>query len=372
MDEDRTPAPSTPMPLCTSCGVIGTTQADTCPHCGSEHPRPIPRVPRPIRHAWVAVRCSFQCRSCHFLSPLDEFDVDGSVECAQCGQSQRFDVQAWNDALDHAHALADLAYPQPQGRYLHPDIWIETPFPDIGRTEVFDEHRQSGTETRDGVTIERSLFIEVGPGHPICRACKRALDVEIDPQGQTRTRCSGCGNSASYELPPGGDQFTDALVGIVGEAHRSDQRRARMESSAGGPIALKCPECAGALPATRERVLTCTYCGTASLIPAQARTRDAGQVLEPDVWWVAFRGPSPRRAALESPPIETVEGEKEGVALFGPPKPDTRLELGKPLGRRYWLQMVVDLGLPTIALIIAIILVVLFGLGFEAPQKAPR
>lgn len=352
------------MPLCPSCGVIGASQAEACPHCGTTYPRPVARIPRPSRHAWVAVRCSFQCRSCHFLSPLDEFDVDGSVECAQCGQSQRFDVEAWHDALEHAHAVGDLAFPQPQGRYLHPDVWIEPPFPAIGQTEVFAEHRQSGTETRDGVTIERSLFIEAGPGHPVCRACERAMDVDIDPGGETRARCSDCGTSTNYVLPPGGDRFTTALVGIVGEAHRSDQRRARLETSAGGPIALKCPECAGALPDTRERVLTCTYCGTASLIPAQARTRDAGQVLQPDVWWVAFRGPSRRRDALESPPIPAKDPEaKAEIKLFGPPRPDTRLELGKELGGVYWLQTALDLGLPTVALVVAIVLAGLLGVA---------
>lgn len=354
------------MPLCSACGVIGATELDACPHCGTDYPEHIARVPRDRRVAWVAVRCSFQCRSCHFLSPLDEFDVDGSVECAQCGQSQRFDVHAWTDALAHAHALGDLAYPQPQGRYLHPDIWIESPFLAIGRTECFAEHRQSGVETIDGVTVERSLFIEAGPGHPVCQACKTAMSVEVEPRGGgTNARCSGCGFSAGYSLPPGGDRFTDALVGIVGEAHRSDQLRARMESSAGGPVALKCPECGGALPATRERVLSCSYCGTASLIPAQARTRDAGQVLQPDVWWIAFRGPSSRRAELEFPPIQAQsEDDKKTVDIdmFGPPKPDTRLELGSTRGERYWLQTLIDFGLPTVALIIAIAIVLLFGL----------
>lgn len=354
------------MPVCAACGVIGVSQADACPNCGTEYPVPQVRVERDRRVAWVAVRCSFQCRSCHFLSPLDEFDIDGSVECAQCGTSQRFDVEAWVDALAHAHAVGDLAYPLPQGRLLHPDIWIESPYLAIGSSECFSEYRQSGTFDRDGITVQRSLFIEAGPGHPVCDKCGGLVAVEVDARG-THTRCTSCGTSASYELPSGGKRFAEGLVGIVGEAHRSDQRRATMESSAGGPVALKCPECGAALPATRERVHTCSYCGTVSLIPAQARTREAGQVLKPDVWWVGFQGPSAQREALESPPGQKFgsnKGEKKTIgALMGTPTPDTHLELGEPIPKRYLFQTLLNLGLPTIALIIAVVAYLLYSAG---------
>lgn len=362
------------MPICTACGVIGVTQDERCPQCSTDYPTPVTKVDRDPKHAWVAVRCSFQCRTCHFLSPLDEYDVDGSVECAQCGQAQRFDVGAWREALAHAHAVADLAFPQPQGRYLHPDVWIASPFLPVGHTTCFVEHRQSGTAELDGVTIQRSLFIEAGPGQPVCHTCSKVLDVRVDPGGTTVTSCTGCGTQAEYALPPDGQRWSEALTGIVGEAHRTDQQRARIETSAAGPVALKCPECAGALPATRERVLTCSYCGTASLIPAQARTRDAGQVLRPDVWWIAFRGPSAKRAQLErgeavldaSSHGASTAGEGDGKGkkidvsrMLGPPRPDTRLELGELQSRRYPLQIALDLGIPTAALLIAVIIAVL-------------
>lgn len=363
---ERILSPSPPMPLCTGCGVIGVSQADMCPNCERDYPTPMTRVARDRKVAWVAVRCSFQCRSCHFLSPLDEFDVDGSVECAQCGQAQRFDVDAWHEALAHAHALGDLAYPLPQGRYLHPDIWIESPYLAIGSTDCFAEHRQSSAFERDGMTIQRSLFIEAGPGQPVCADCRVALTVEVDARG-AHTRCEGCGATATYKLPGRGKSLAAGLVGIVGEAHRTDRLRAKMESSAGGPVALNCPDCGGSLPATRDRVLTCEYCGTASLIPAQARTRDAGQVLKPDVWWVAFRGHSAKREALEAP-THVIEQKKKGaqgveglVGLAQKPKPETHLELGDPRPGRYGFQLMLNLGLPTIALLIAVIVYLLVG-----------
>jgi hypothetical protein len=47
----------------------------------------------------------------------------------------------------------------------------------------------------------------------------------------------------------------------------------------------------------------------ASLIPARARLRDAGATLEPEIWWLAFRGPSAARHGVEHPPAWAPEAE---------------------------------------------------------------
>jgi len=349
---NRAPTRLPAMPLCSRCGVIAPAQLGACPVCGDPftssrgHVRPTPAF------TWVAVRCSFQCRSCQFLSPLDELDIDGSVECAHCGQSQRFDVNAWHEALAFAHAVGDLAYPLPEGRLSHPQVWIgdDNPFLAIGSTSVFAEHRQTSVQVTDGMTIHRSLFIEATPGHPICKPCRAPLELTID-RTSVQASCSGCGSQATYRLPNGATRYCGALAGVVGEAQRSDQRRARMETHAGGPVALKCGECGGALPTTRERVLQCAYCGTASLIPAQARTRDVGQVLTPDIWWVAFVGASAQRQALEEPPMPTPE---EKLAAMTKAKL-TDLELAAERPGRYAPQLLLNLALPGAALIVAII-----------------
>jgi hypothetical protein len=300
------------VPICPGCGIIAPGQATGCEVC--KKPFAHPRVVSPGAadgSYWVAVRCSFQCRSCSFLSPLDSLDLDGSVECGQCGMQQRFDVGAWTEALAFAHGVGDLAHPPPEGRHPHPWIWIggDNPHLRIGYTEAFGEHRQSSTTVENGVHVHRSLFLQASPGHPVCRRCDRPLAMTIEPAGRAVTRCDGCGETATYALPPESTRYAEALCALVCQEHRVDRKQARLETVAGGPIALRCPECGGALPATRDRVVQCAYCKTASLIPARARLRDAGTTLQPEIWWLAFRGPSAERHRVEHPPAWTKEGE---------------------------------------------------------------
>jgi hypothetical protein len=40
--------------------------------------------------------------------PLNHLDVDGGVLCGRCGLDQAFDVSAWQKALRHAHAVAEM------------------------------------------------------------------------------------------------------------------------------------------------------------------------------------------------------------------------------------------------------------------------
>lgn len=346
------------MPLCARCGVIAPAQLPSCPICGDDFPAPRVTVRPSPSQAWVAVRCSFQCRSCQFLSPLDELDIDGSVECAQCGQAQRFDVEAWHEALAFAHGVGDLAFPLPEGRLSHPAVWVgdDNPHLRVGHTEVFAEHRQSSVQVIDGVTVHRSLFIEAAPGHPTCEGCRAPMEVELRSTG-AEASCRQCGSRFGYQLPAGAERYCEGLAGVVADIHRSDQRRARLETTADGPVSLKCPECGGALPATRERLLKCGYCGTGSLIPAQARLRDAGQVLTPDIWWLAFRGPSKRREALEEPPAP--EKKKPKTKLEKARAGMTDLELAQEKPGRYVPQLLLNLLLPSAALAAAVVVYLL-------------
>ena len=126
-------------------------------------------APRLEAHGyWVAVRCTFQCRSCGFAAPLDQLDIDGSVECAYCGLCQRFEPSTWIEALEFAHAVGDLSGPEPEGRAPNPSLWIapDNPFRDVGETVTFSELRQSGSQMVDGMMVPRSLQIRVAPGFP--------------------------------------------------------------------------------------------------------------------------------------------------------------------------------------------------------------
>jgi DNA-directed RNA polymerase subunit RPC12/RpoP len=303
----------------------------------------------------VAVRASFQCRSCHFLSPLDELDIDGSVECAQCTMHQRFDVAAWTDALAFAHGVGDLGFPPPEGRAPNPHVWIgeDNPHIRLGYTDVFAEHRQSSTTVQAGVTVHRSLFIQASPGHPVCHKCGGALRISIMGE-RTNARCDECGEQPSHQLPPGARSYAAKLVGVVALAHRVDKPLALLDSH-GGTDTLKCGQCGGDLEPTRDRVVECRYCNATNLVPARARARDHGSPIKPEVWWLAFVGPSAARRALEAPALV-------GGALTSYFGGETHLEQAPKKDTLNFKQLALSLVLPTIALVLGYFIVVAFGL----------
>lgn len=336
-------------PICVKCGVVAPTQHPQCGLCGTAFT--YPRVHAPAASDgtfWAAVRCSFQCRSCHFLSPLNGLDMDGSVECAQCGMHQRFDVEAWREALAFSHGVADLAYPPPEGRHPHPHIWIgnDNPHAQIGYTEVFGEHRQSSTSVEGAITVHRSLFIQASPGHPTCKKCGRSVTASLSGH-DVETRCDSCGETAKYRLPQQATHYAPPIRGVVSNEERVDKPRARLETVAGGPVTLKCAECGGNLPATSQRVLECPYCKAACLIPSRALVRDPGEPIEPDIWWLAFTGRSDARTKIESPTLKEEGALKKlagGVKTYLVEAPK------KPV--RNTKQLLLALVLPSIAMLI--------------------
>lgn len=345
---------SSRVPICATCGVVAPIQLQTCPMCGEAFAHPRTESPDDER-IWVAVRCSFQCRSCHFLSPLDELDVDGSVECAQCAMHQRFDVEAWREALMFAHGVGDLAFPPPEGRHPHPHVWIgsDNPHIRIGYTEVFGEHRQSSTHVNMGLTVHRSLFIQGGPGYPVCNKCTGPLRITIKGD-RTNARCDGCGEQASYQLPHGAKQYCDTIDGVVALSHRMDKPLAKIDTH-GGTHTLKCGQCGGDLPVTKDRVVECAYCNATNLVPTRARARDPGAQIVPEVWWMAFRGPSQQRAAVEAP--ATIGG---GISKYV--GGETHLEQAQKKKGINFKQLLLSLVLPSLALVAGYLIFQMLGL----------
>ncbi len=370
VQQASSPSQQAEPPLCPRCGVIALSEHSECSLCKTPYGHP--RVGAPASSDgtyWVAVRCSFQCRSCSFLSPLDELDIDGSVECGQCGMHQRFDVSAWNDALAFAHEVGDLAFPPPEGRHPHPSIWIgeDNPHTSVGYTEHFAELRQSSTYVEAGVTQHRSLFIQATPGHPVCAKCAAPLATTIG-QGQTTGHCAQCGQTTHYAMPTDAHAYCKTLAGVVASNHSVDQKRARMDAVAGGPTALKCPECGAALHASRERVVQCGYCQASALIPTQARLRDADAPLVPEIWWMAFSGPSAKRHALEWPTLDD-DKEAEGETTEGDAKVNKLLKKKKTLDLapekpgKHMSQLALSWLLPLAALAIGFAITLLLGLA---------
>ncbi len=266
------------MPICASCGVIAPRMCQACSRCGAAFAsRPMTAPRHDAGGYWVGVRCTFQCRSCGFAAPLDQLDVDGSVECAYCGLRQKFEPSTWSEALEFAHAVGDLAGPEPEGRFPDPSVWIgpANPFRDIGETLTFSEFRQSGFEMTDGLTIPKSLQIQAAPGFPVCARCRTTLAVQAASDGRTTTTCSSCGDSATFTLPDRARSFGEALVAVVAQEHRVNRMNATvMAPSDAGVSALVCPNCGAPLTLHGgDRTIRCQFCSAFCRVPGQFLVR---------------------------------------------------------------------------------------------------
>lgn len=293
------------MPICGQCGVIAPRLCQACASCSANFAAPPLSAPRMDAGGyWVAVRCSFQCRSCGFAAPLDQLDIDGAVECAYCGLRQRFEPSTWTEALSFAHAVGDLAGPEAEGRHADPSVWIghSNPFRDVGETLAFSEFRESGMEMSDGMMIPKSLHIRAAPGFPVCLRCRRPFSVQVTPDGRTITSCASCGENGTYALPERARAYGAALLGVVAPEHRVDKVRAtEMLKEQGGVAGITCPTC-GAPLALRggERTIRCQFCSAYCRVPGSFLVRAGHDKIEPEIWWMRFGGPSAKRRELET------------------------------------------------------------------------
>lgn len=208
----------------------------------------------------------------------------------QCGSYQRLDDDVWPRALEFAHAVADLAGPQPEGRYAHPEVWIgdDNPHKKIGRTETFAEQKQERFQ------------IDVSPGHPICKTCKALEHVSVQ-QNVLTVRCARCQANGRFGTPPEITEMARGLVAVCAEAHRLDMRAVQVSGATAGLQALACPTCGANLPPVNQHTVECTYCHATAFVPPHGRVRGKGHLVRPIVFWVAFHGPSQARLSLARP-----------------------------------------------------------------------
>lgn len=285
------------------CGVVAPSEAQRCESC--QRPLAEVRVPAPDTApeiVWVAVRARFRCGACRFLAPLDQLDLDGGVECVQCGLRQRYDAEYWTEALTFAHAVGDLAGSS-EGRTPHPFVWIgsDNPYRDVGVARTFATESWSAD-------LERS--IDAAGGYPVCHGCHVPLETRSGPApGTLVAECGSCHERATYSLPSEASPRVPALIGVVADAHRLDRPAAR-EVEEAGAVALACPACGAPLVLKeRVRLQKCEFCRATCLAPKRVLAGAARGAPPPQVWWLLFRGPSKARAALESPPPSGQERE---------------------------------------------------------------
>jgi hypothetical protein len=251
---------------------------------------------------WVSFRCEFQCRACGNLSPLNYLDLDGSVRCLRCGLDQAFATSAWQRALEHAHAVGDLAG-SPEGRQPHPifSIASENPYRDTNTAT----DQQSGFAFQQGLQVPTTMRSTATLGQPSCTKCNVPLQAQRTGPGRIETRCTRCGEARSYALPAEASRVFPALVGVIAGEQRVDRPATRVASEVGdsGAVALSCPGCGASLSvAPGTRLATCEYCRTTSRVPDKTYYRAGGDAVQAETWWLAFDGPSATRKKLERDP----------------------------------------------------------------------
>src|SRR5262249_52321233 len=158
------------------------------------------------------------------VAPLDGLDADGAVECGLCGLRQRLEVSSWSSALEHAHAVGDLAGPDPEGRTPHPSLWIgsENTLATVGDQRTFEQ-------ATSGV-----LSLEASPGNPVCSKCAVPVMTSVTGPGAVATHCSRCGEGATYALGEAALGLGTGVVGAVAPEHRTDRPRARAFTNEAG------------------------------------------------------------------------------------------------------------------------------------------
>lgn len=239
----------------------------------------------------------------------------------RCGLEQAFAESSWQTAIDHAHAVGDLAG-SPEGR--NPSGWLsiaaENPFKAV-TTAV---HQQSGMVSERGMQVPTSLRTTAIVAEPKCVTCNVSLVFRSEGT-ELVSRCSRCSETRKYRLPPGARERFPGLVGVMTDEHRSDQLVTRVDDDRERPgaVALSCPSCGGALQvAPGERIVACGYCGASSRIPEKVYLRAGDPNLRPEPWWLAFDGPSRTRRRLERDPAIPREpgDEATDIQAVEPPK----------------------------------------------------
>lgn len=213
--------------------------------------------------AWVAIQCHFRCASCRQRSPLNHLDFDGDVECLRCGQTERFDLGQWVDALAFAARVSEN----------QDQTTVETHGSDAIRSHAI---------------VKKTLVTRAHSGVPSCPGCDAPLGVERVQAGLLVAMCSACDWRGKFVLPRGVRQIEPRLAGAIAAAHAKDARPATLEGTDAGAAVVKCPYCTA--PIDHEATATiarCKYCRVTVRLPSK-RLVALGHELEPELWWLYF------------------------------------------------------------------------------------
>jgi hypothetical protein len=271
--------------ICGECGVVATKSA-SCVHCGSQAAQ-VEVPPRTDGAKWICLECTFKCRMCGFRVPLNGLDMDGAVVCARCSLEQAFNVGQWSIIFEEAHATGDLWGEQAEA------------FGSLLDSQYFDLGKANASLVFTG-TGENGVDTLASPGHPLCDACHKPLDVKLDGaprSGRASTTCA-CGETASYEAPAAARRMSPPLTAVICSEHRVDRKDVRVDATESA-IAVRCPGCDAPLPADGEsKFVTCSYCHTQARIPDRTWFKLSKKTHVPEKMWLLFQGDSGTRRDL--------------------------------------------------------------------------
>lgn len=328
------------MELCGACGAVALPEARRCGVCDAGLSR-LRAGPSRDDLLVVGVRCRFQCRGCGHLAPLDRLDVDGTVRCQRCGLEQAFDVSSWREALIFAHGVADLAGPEPEGRFRDPcfDLSESNPHRATGVKAVWETFAVSG-EVRQGASVlQRSLEIRAHPGRPLC-ACGGVYDLRRVRDG-VEARCTQCDKTEHARVEPDAGRFNGALRATLSSAAANPDATRGLTGSMG----YSCPGCGAPLKVgPGATVATCDFCKLSSKVNVPGGT---GEDRPPAVWWLVFEGGSLERARLL----------RENGALEGDPSSLPEPPQRKPEGGRAALQLTATWAWPAAAMFLSALII---------------
>jgi len=307
--------------VCPGCGVVAPSTRTRCTLCDTMFAQNTPPIaPRSDGVFFVRVECRFECRECGQLSPLNFLDLGGTIPCVRCRMDHALELDAWSEGLAHAHAVGDLAGPDPEGRMHSGGVSISArnPFAIVGVTKTFAELQQSRFDLDDGTYKRRAIRVRASPGHPLCKQCLVVLEITIDQAGVTTTRCPKCSATATYQLPPSAVSAAEGLRGVICDEHRTDCPAVVVTTAAPddtqSAFRVQCPNCREELPASEAlRFVTCDLCGVESRVPSLVFYQLHPKQVTVDPWWLALEGPSPLRRTLER---ETDDSELQATTYF--------------------------------------------------------
>ncbi|CAN5658098.1 hypothetical protein BH09MYX1_BH09MYX1_03410 [soil metagenome] len=143
--------------ICPRCGRIVPAKRTGCESCPTHPPIVVP--PQRGGACFVRVTSDYHCAGCASWVPLRLFAADGVPVCVLCNHLQNQPVFFWRVVAKHAHSVADLAGPDPEGRNPTPGVTIaaRNPFRSIG----MDVARVEGDDIREDDDVPR--FLSVGP-----------------------------------------------------------------------------------------------------------------------------------------------------------------------------------------------------------------